>query len=200
MEPSYSRYKKSEKKISAIVLGYITFNRAGHSAAVPYNRTMFRALLTFITPFFLISCTHTHPLKDGELIDVRKTCSEYPRLVEKIMALRETNFTITEGNDPRLGDEQIWDLKKAAARRYNLDWFQLKFEKDKLKSVWMGPRSDLETDLKRLAMIPYDLLDKKGKRLETYELGTYMIKDFENRTITLDYDLAHSEGLTVTCF
>lgn len=161
---------------------------------------MFRALFIFLTTIFLISCTHTRPLKDGELIDVRKTCGEYPRLVEKIMALREINFNITDRDDPRLGDEQIWDLKKTAALRYNLEWFQLKFEKDKLKSIWMGPRTDLETDLKRLAMIPYDLLNKKGKPMEVYESGTYKVKDFENRTITLDYDLAHSEGLTVTCF
>jgi len=161
---------------------------------------MFRGLLIYITPLFLVSCTHTHPIKNGELIDVRKTCSEYPRLVEKIMALRETNFNITERDDPRLGDEQIWDLKKAAARRFNLDWFQLKFEKDKLKSVWMGPRTDLETDLKRLAMIPYDLLDKKGKRLEVYDLDSYQVRDFENRTLTLEYDRSHSEGFTVICF
>lgn len=161
---------------------------------------MLRLYLLFFITLNLISCTHSRSLKEGELIDVRKTCSEYPRLVEKIMSLREADFRITDSDDPRLGDEQIWDLKKAVARRHNLEWLQLKFDKDKLKSIWMGPRGDLETDLKRLALIPFDLLDKNGKRLEDYELGTYKVKDFENRTITLDYDLPHSEGLTVSCF
>jgi hypothetical protein len=158
---------------------------------------IFPLILLFFT---VMGCQSKIASNDGVLIDIRKTCSEYPRLVEKIMAFRERSFDISSDKDSRLANNETWDLKKAVAKRYKLGWFQLKYENDKLKSLWFGPRTDLEQDLKLLGMITFDLLDKKGQRLDAFERPTYYSKDFNDRTIKIEYDAPHSEGVTITCY
>lgn len=160
---------------------------------------MTQKLLPFVFIFGLSSCTLLNRSEEA-LIDVRKICSEYPRLVEKILPFRERDFSIRVDQDPRLGEWQTWELNKGVAKRYQMSFLNLRFEKNKLRTIWWGPRTEWMADLKRMGLYQEDLLAKSGKRIDTYNLGEYRTQDFSGRRITLEYDLPHSEGITVRCF
>lgn len=136
----------------------------------------------------------------GPFLDVEKACGEKLRLVEKFMVFNKVDFDISSHKDPRWGVEQTWDLKKSKGHQADLKWLQIKFEKGRLQSLWFGPRTTLEKDLKKIGLKPYDLKSKSGKELNSFDSGLFYIKDLNQRRVTVEHEGAPQKGTTVTCF
>lgn len=153
----------------------------------------------FALLFFSAGCSHFSK-SDKPMIDVQKVCREEPKLVERIMVFSKSDFNMAEANKSDISDEEIWDLGTVSKTLYGLDFLQLKFKDNKLKSIWYGPRSSFEDDMEKLGVNLYFVRTKDGKETDNYEQGPFVIKDLQGRDIKLEHNGSASPGVSLTCF
>lgn len=135
-----------------------------------------------------------------KFLDVEKLCRERIALVMKVSEFKQENFTMEKALVKKWNDEQIWDLKKDVAEKFQLKWLQLKFFKEKLQSVWFGPRTNLESDLHKVGLEKDSLRNKNKSKVKNFGSGSYYSKDLNQRLIRIDHKGSGLTGTTITCF
>lgn len=137
---------------------------------------------------------------DDLKIDVMKICSENPKLVEKLIPFEKEDFRVTSNTDLNNEYEESWDLEHFVGKRAGLDWLQLTFRRDRLQTVWIGPRKGFETDMETLGLDLYFVKGLGGQNIEKYKGGIYQTTDLANRKVIIEHGGPAIKGTQVTCF